>query len=504
MADFIRRVLLRADSGPGLGLGHAMRCLALAEELGRRQFMSWFASRSLYGAERRIHEQGYSRIHLSDPPALEVDEIRRQLAGDGAVDATRKLFRFLVFDHYMAEAEGWLRQARSLASRRLVFDDMPGRGLPCELLVNPALGIGPDDYAGYVAKGTRLLLGPRYAPLRPSLRHAVLAAPARTSDAVRTVVVGMGGATSEATALAVEAVQEALPDSSIDVVVGRNGGGSARAASRRVRVHVDPDDITLAGVLVAGDLALGAAGVSAYERCMAGLPSVAVELAPNQRSTIRGLANAGAAIDAGPLDELSLPGLVDLIRGIAADATVRASMRQRCRELVDGRGADRIAHELEGVRLRRPRLDDMGLLWAWSNDPETRLNSVSRDPIPWKAHQEWFTARADDPGTMLLIGYNSVGPVGQVRFDMNAEASEVSIATDPLHRGTVGSVLLRAALRRFKRAHGARRIMARVRTENTASRRLFESAGFTQARGEGNILRYVLEPPEKRTNRSGI
>ena len=491
------QVLLRADSGPDIGLGHAMRCLALAEELARRGFSLTLASHSLIGAEERVRMSGYALLRVSGPPRREVEAIRTRAGGHLLSPERTKPFRFVVLDHYMEGADDWLRHAESLARRRLVIDDVPGRRLSCELVVNPALGIEPDAYADFVTRRTRVLLGPRYAPLRRSLRPTPDQIIHGKRSRIESVLVAMGSGSSDATTLAVDAAREAVPQASIDVVVGV--GAALARATGNVHIHVDPDDATLAALLAGADIALGAGGVSAYERCLAGLPSITTQVATNQAATIRGLAAAGAVLDAGESTSLTRARLVGMIRQLAGDRAARVSMSEKGRALVDGRGAERIAHELEGVRMRVPRPDDIGLLWRWSNDEEARLQSVSRQHIPWATHQRWFASAMIDPTTVLMIGHNNAGPVGQVRFEVRGDAAEVSIATDPAQRGTVGSVLLRSALRRFGRSHGARhRLTARVRHENLASRRVFESAGFHQTGEDAETLRYTLDPTDPR------
>lgn len=474
-------------------MGHAMRLVAVAEELARRGYTPWFASRSLAGAEQRVRDAGYPTIPLTGPPGEEIRTIQNLVSADKP-DAPGRPFRFLALDHYMAEASEWLRDARRLSRRRLVMDDRRSRRLDCEVVVNPALGIRRSDYQGLVAAAARLLLGPRYAPIRGALRHELTRAHDRRFDSVRTVLIAMGGTgTSDAARISIAAVREALPNADIHLLQSTTAGRSTLGPAPGVQAHLDLDDTALGSILLDCDLAVGAAGISAYERCLAGLPSVTIQIADNQASMMRGLNEAGAAIAAGTLADVSQAGLVEIVRSLAADPARRAELSVQSRTMIDGRGVERIANELEGVRFRRPGRDDIRLLWQWSNDPETRMNSLSREPIPWAVHERWFESRVDDPNTLLLIGYNGAGSLGQVRFELQGDTAEVSIATDPAHRGTVGSVMLNAALRRLRRNHRSVTVSARVRPDNIASCRMFESAGFRLAGERGETLHYVLD-----------
>ena len=53
-------------------------------------------------------------------------------------------------------------------------------------------------------------------------------------------------------------------------------------------------------LMVACDLAIGAGGGSAWERCCVGLPTIMIGIADNQSDVAAALADAGAAIDLGP------------------------------------------------------------------------------------------------------------------------------------------------------------------------------------------------------------
>lgn len=489
MTTLRRGVLLRADASEAIGAGHVIRCGALAEELERRGLPTIIASRLDLGDvpfstfARRLGLAGIGRS-----PQDEVDAILSQIAGS---DRYRPL-GWVVMDHYGLGAE-WLRHAQRLASRRLVIDDLADRRLPCEALINQNLDADPGGYARLVKRGTRLLLGTRYALIRSPFRVAHERGP-RASGAVRRVLITMGGSDRQAaTALAVDAVRLALPDAHIDVVSGGNSA-ARRSDTPGVRVHRSISGEAMADLMTQADLAVGASGTTTWERCAAGLPSVLVPIADNQRSIARRLAEAGAAVDAGPVEELRTAGLAGLVRELADDLPRRQSMSLRCRRLVDGRGSERVAHVIDGIRFRQATLDDAELLWRWANDPATRANSFQSDPIPYPDHIRWLTAKLSNPASLQLLAWNRAGMLGQVRFDDHGDEVEVSLAAAPEHRGTVGTLMLESALRRVRSRWSNATIVARVKPENEASRRMFQRAGFVLFSEKGGVLRYRLNP----------
>ena len=89
------------------------------------------------------------------------------------------------------------------------------------------------------------------------------------------------------------------------------------------------------------DLAVGAAGSSAWERCCLGLPTIMVVLADNQRGVARALGEAGAAVvvdNGSDRQQRMAAGLGQLL----ADSGQRAAMSARAASVTDGYGADRV------------------------------------------------------------------------------------------------------------------------------------------------------------------
>jgi UDP-2,4-diacetamido-2,4,6-trideoxy-beta-L-altropyranose hydrolase len=462
-----------------------VRCHALAQELERRGIKPWFASRHVAGdPANQFEASGYPLVPLEGTSSTE----QAAISGHVPRDTRRRPFAALVMDHYGLGAE-WLNQARRLATRRLVIDDLADRSLPCELLVNPNLGVAPGAYTGLVAPATRLLLGVRFVLLRPPFR-TTRAAGRHPAGAVRNVLVTMGGSDpSGASTTAVTAVRSALPTARIEVVLGPLYPGEP-VRGPGIHLHRSIGDEAMAQLMMDADIAIGAGGTTSWERCALGLPTVILRIARNQDAIARRLDAAGAAVDAGPVEQLDVAALSGLIRQLADDRSRRQAMSDRAWDLVDGRGVERVAHHLDGVRVRRATMADARLLWRWANDPDTRSASLSPEPIPYTEHVRWLRDRLADRSCLLLIGRNGAGPLGQVRFERRETDAEVSISVAPEHRGTVGGLVLESAVRRVRRGLPEANLLAQVKIDNGPSRRLFERAGFRPVGERRGVLLY--------------
>ncbi|MGD8718512.1 MAG: GNAT family N-acetyltransferase [Candidatus Zixiibacteriota bacterium] len=140
------------------------------------------------------------------------------------------------------------------------------------------------------------------------------------------------------------------------------------------------------------------------------------------------------------------------------------------------------------ITLRPVRDDghDVRLLLEWRNDPATRAASFSPEEISEEEHAAWFRDSLGRQGRHILLGYEGDRPVGVVRFDeLTPGEAEVHIIVAPEGRGRgVGRRLLATACDYASRELGFRRIVARIREDNQASRAVFARNGFGPERPE--------------------
>ncbi len=171
----------------------------------------------------------------------------------------------------------------------------------------------------------------------------------------------------------------------------------ARAAARgRTELHVDTDD--MAALCAVADLAIGAGGVAALERCCLGLPSLALSLAANQEPGLAALEAAGAVQRLGAVEDWIAAALAAEIERLIGDERALLSLSERSVALVDGRGAARCAAVIAGpsIALRRAALDDARRLLDWRNDDSVRLVSLNSAPIAWSDHLAWLQRKLAD------------------------------------------------------------------------------------------------------------
>jgi|SRR5580658_1806784 UDP-2,4-diacetamido-2,4,6-trideoxy-beta-L-altropyranose hydrolase len=332
-------VAFRADASLRLGMGHVMRCLTLADELRRQGAACLFLCEEQPGdMTTEIGARGYP-VHVLHAGA--------ELA---SVDV-------MVVDHYSI-GEAWETAVRSCCRYVVVLDDLADRNHNCDLLIDQNLGRTESHYLPLVPPGCRILTGSDYAMLRAefagmrdySLRR-------REPASLRRVFIFMGGVDrSNITGKVLGALRQGdlPPGASITVVLGPQAPWAEQVRQEAARlpwgseVRVDPQD--MAQLMADSDLAVGAAGGAAWERCCLGLPSLIIPIADNQLFGAKALSEANAAYNLGDPDALpeSLPRALAALRNVERLTEMGACASR----LVDGLGAARVC-EYIGELLER-------------------------------------------------------------------------------------------------------------------------------------------------------
>lgn len=325
-------ILFVCDAGPSVGGGHVMRSLTLAAELDRRGHRPVFAATAeVLSVLDRFDTAGFARC-APGQPAERAEAV--------------------VFDHYGLTAD----DHRALAEGRpaLVIDDLADRPLGADLVLDPSPERRPEHYAGKLAPGAPMLLGPAYALVRPAFaeaRDAALARRARPPAGPLRVLVSLGltdvgGITGKIAAR----IQPRLRDGRLTLVLGSGAPSleqARRLAERDPRLEVVVDATDMGRLIAEADLVVGAGGSSTWERAVLGAPSLLVVLADNQAAAARALEADGAVerVDARAPD---FEAAFDrAFAALLSSPDRRARLSRASAGLCDGRGAARVAEALE-------------------------------------------------------------------------------------------------------------------------------------------------------------
>ncbi len=344
-------VLIRADANKKISMGHVMRCLSIADALRSLDVSVSFVCASedpgalikLRGYNAYILNSDFTDME-SEIPCLSY-MIKAEKADIVIVDS------YYVTDRYLSELSQY--------AKTVYIDDYMNKAFGSGVLINYNIYGDEDAYkALYEKAGIRLpklILGPRYAPLR---REFLNVSPIKIkSSGEYEVLLSTGGSDqlSIARTVAEAYVNAPEPGVRLNVLIGPF---NKDREFLEALADLHPDILTtwygitdMPGFLCNFDLALSAAGSTTYEICRMGLPSYIFSIADNQdlinetfdkKGIIKSVGNAGNDFDA------VTQSLLNCIKTVKDTYNERLECSQKELECVDGNGALRIAKILTG------------------------------------------------------------------------------------------------------------------------------------------------------------
>ncbi len=341
-------VALRCDASPRIGVGHLVRCLALADGLLAR---GW--SVTLVGAvtgirwvEDEVHRRGIPmRDAPADPAALVglVTEI-----GCSAV----------VLDGYHLDTDTGAALRATGTVVLAIVDGTWGADQEADLYLDQNLGAGPVD-GPQVPTAAEQLLGLRHVLFRDSVLAQRRARPPQPGRPPRVLTV-FGGTDAQgaapvvvplvlATGLPLHVVAVAATD---DIAAALHALADAGSPAEGAHLEVRSPTPDLAALAAQCDLVVTAAGTSVWELLCLGVPAALVRVAENQRVGYDAVLGRGVAVGLGAVDDLrdDEAARQHAVAVLRAALTDRADARRRAdagQALVDGRGRDRVVDALE-------------------------------------------------------------------------------------------------------------------------------------------------------------
>lgn len=340
------RVLIRADASASIGSGHVMRCLTLANTLEEAGAHIEFICRE---------NNGDLIEHIEDERGFPVHGLPKQCSTKLDAGLTAELARtgeqpdWIVVDHYALD-DAWEREVRPFCKRIMVIDDLADRPHDCDLLLDQNLHDNGKRYGELVPGACTMLLGPKFALLRPEFAVARASLRERTAPVER-ILVSFGGTdpTGETIAFLTQ-LGGRQPENQfqVDCVVGTaqtsfDNVVEMTSSIPNVTLHVQTPK--MAQLMAEADVGIGAGGSTIWERCCLGLPTITVAVAQHQEHYCRHLSELGYISYAGsalrePID------YVAALQDFLQNPDGRFEMSVRGMDLVDGNGASRVVENM--------------------------------------------------------------------------------------------------------------------------------------------------------------
>lgn len=352
-----KSLIIRADASADIGVGHVMRCAALAQAWQSAGGRSIFALATGAGElESRIRFWGSDVARIKAQPGSYEDAAQTlQLCQRHSAD-------WLCVDGYHFSAD-YCARVKSAGTRMFLVDDH-GRCPPylSDIVLNP----NPQaSEALYQRRGpsTHLLLGPLYALLRHEFLNSHRES-TKVPDLAHKILLTLGGADSRNATLMVMQALSDLTDLrlQIDVVVGavnpnlKSLQESAVASPHLVRILSNVENMP--ELIVNADLAITAGGGTCYELAFLQTPMFLLITADNHDLTVQTWAKNRAAISVGWFNSLTRQSLASALRAAIHDQKLRLELVENASRMVDGKGAIRCVDMMKSMNGEETNRED--------------------------------------------------------------------------------------------------------------------------------------------------
>lgn len=314
--------IMRFEANQKIGGGHASRCSYLAANLKE-------AGYEVTMMTSKVSFDFFSA--LKHYPRLEPREFERK----------PQKFDLLVVDHYGLDA-AYEKKMRKWCKRICVIDDLANRPHDCDLLIDQTFGRLSRDYTNLVPSRCQVLTGTPYAllPRQYAWKRAAAVLERQSNLKVKSILVSFGASDPHGF------TQKSL------AMLEKTGfrGNVFLAGDTLPDIHFSKGPFSvmrlktcdLSNNYLNADLAIGASGVSNWERACLGLPTLIVQTADNQQLIYSNLQQV--------LPKECFDFSVRNMKRLIVDAALRKAIAQKSFKVCDGWGLSRIMAAMNSVK----------------------------------------------------------------------------------------------------------------------------------------------------------
>lgn len=339
------RIAILTNGGTGIGMGHIMRCLALANEFKLYNCEICFISTVKDGIET-IRSFGYTVINpVGDAPA-----VNSGIAGmENAIYDLFETYPFdlLIIDSYDVTFDFFIN-LKSRVGKLVYIDDLNAFTYPVDVVINGNANVKELDYQKYTPHEV-LLIGTEYNLLRQEFRDL----PNRSlDDKVKDILITSGG--SDPHNICYKIAEMILSDATLaelqlKIVIGKSFINSAALhelamCHPAITLYREPE--SMAKLMFESDLAVSAGGSTLYELCACGVPTLSFIMAENQAGLAEDMDKRGLIKCLGWYDKLTKENLCSNLKDLMSDKNKRTAISGTMREFADGYGTKRVVERI--------------------------------------------------------------------------------------------------------------------------------------------------------------
>jgi spore coat polysaccharide biosynthesis predicted glycosyltransferase SpsG len=335
-------ILFRCDGTPDAGWEPFYQCLSLAAAMQRRRRGTHFFSYlDPLGLAQVIHRANNDWV-----PA------EQRVGDDRDLDATlaqiRRLNPSAVVVASPDVSADYLREIRKAGTLVVVFDSVAAGRLPADVVVNPFLAPGRKAYRHDSA--TQLLLGHRFALCRGVFRRQRTIRATEPPQPFRCMLAPGDNDLAGDAMVRLRHLLDIPLVAKVSVAVRTHHpqyDELKEVAKDDPRVEVVTEHKELMTRLVRTHFAVTSGDTWALELCCVGIPQLIISQTTHHAMSAKRMDEEGIATFLGGHDTVTFDELKVAVDGLLDDERERRGMTRCARNMIDGRGPDRIVNGME-------------------------------------------------------------------------------------------------------------------------------------------------------------
>lgn len=469
-------IYIRADGDAQIGLGHLVRCMALAYMLKEEFSISFVYKYAPESIIEEIEKAGFSLLKIKNEEDFLV------ILNSGGI---------VVLDHYGLDSD-YQKEIKQKGCKLVCIDDLHDKEFFADLIINHAPGVKAMNYRSQPS--TQFALGLDYVLLRPAFLEA--AKQERKIKGLKTVFICFGGADyRNLTRQCVHQVVELNIFEKIIVVIGSAYQKKEELLKftnniPNLSIYHSINEGRIVDLMNISDVAIVPASGILLEVLSSGCRVISGKYVDNQRHLHSQYKSINAFIDADNFSEDNLK--------LALNTLISSTFKMPER-FIDGLSSTRLLKlikqlEIENeISLRKATYLDSKTTFHWAKDKRIRAHSFNQTEIKEQEHHLWFSDKINDDNCVYFIATIEDKSIGSIRFDIKENQAIISYLIDPLFHGQgFGVLLLRKGIEILTTLSEVtfNAITGYVMPENISSVKAFQKLGF-DSELENNILKFT-------------
>lgn len=513
-------IFFRVDVSPIIGTGHLSRCLNLAQELSDRGEKCTFIVRDIEDTfARKVISLGFELLILESSQSVirefkleeKINEYSYWLKVTQSTDANETIEKikshdadWMIIDHYALDVE-WEQIVAPHVKQIMVIDDLANRKHLCEILLDHSLTNNLESrYDKLLIKDSVKLLGPNFALLHKDF-YNLRSHSKSIKNKLRRIFIYFGGFDNNGLTVQVLKDLENHFPKMLDIDIVFNGSEedlnyiqTLALENNKIKLHTNLN--SLAPLMKEADIAIGAAGITTWERCAVGLPSIVFSVAENQEHIAQEMQKRNFIVYLGKVSEYKETSLINAFSKFYKNPELLNAWSKRCSDFFTTNGVKFVADLLtldanSNISLRAANLADEAYLLNLRNDPVVRANSINPEPISKTHHNKWYSETLQDNKCLIFIAETDTHlPVGYFRFQLNESRWFISYALNNYARNkNISFKILKKSIDEFFIVVREVNLYAYIKSDNIASLRILTKCGFSEFEKVGNEVILQLE-----------